>query len=200
MFCDIVVSNSFIILPKRIQVHSTEKQRLVKMRSQHYRQQSSTCTLASAALRVWTRRRSSSWNQKSSRKCALSTPFIEWRQKPLENELPILAIHVQYEFRRLICVIDTNSDNTILLEAQPGESLNTLPTREVFVSEKALEYCRKAIWSQVGQPNVKVRLDDCGLFIRMSRVAEAVQIVVRESLRNWIPYLSHFLSIAGHSG
>lgn len=50
----------------------------------------------------------------------------------LNNDLRFLAINAQEKNSDYICVINTNSDGKIPLDAQPDTFSNTLPTKAQF--------------------------------------------------------------------
>lgn len=118
----------------------------------------------------------------------------------LADSLSLLAIDTKDENSSHIAVFCKSSDEIILLEAQPDALLIKYPLGEEFGTENSLENKDKSLSSQVGQPNTEFLLDDRGLYVRKSIVAEAIIIVVPESLRIRIFYILHFLKIAADPG
>lgn len=119
---------------------------------------------------------------------------------PLDDNLLILEFDAQDKNCSHIPVINTNSEDIVLLIAQPDVSLNTPPMKAKIVVEQSLDKYYKSPLLQVGETNTEFQLDDRELLRRKSIIDSAIRNVVPEPLRNRILYISHFLLTAEHPG
>lgn len=95
----------------------------------------------------------------------------------LDNTLPLLGITAQNEYSRHTCIINTNSDDIIPLDAQTDATLKMLPTEEAFIAEQALDNFCKASPPQGGQKYTKFFPDARRPIVNNYIVDDTVQLL-----------------------
>lgn len=83
----------------------------------------------------------------------------------LENSLPLLAIDAESDHTR-IPVINTNSDDTILLKEEEKKPTNTFSTLEISTVKQTLDYYCKAASLNVSHARSEFCIDQQKLLAR----------------------------------
>lgn len=96
---------------------------------------------------------------------------------PLEEDLPILAVHVT-ENEGGVLIADVNCEEVLSLNAQSQSTDNTPPSEEEMILERANDNYYRVAATQAGDSTSEFTVDENGLFIRKSPVTEAKQTIV----------------------
>lgn len=93
-----------------------------------------------------------------------------------DDGFSLLAVKAHGKSSSHICVIDPDSDEIFLLDAQPKASFDKPPTEKEFVIEHVLNHNSKAALLKVCPLNTSVHLDDRRIFVLKSIVDDNIQI------------------------
>lgn len=118
--------------------------------------------------------------------------------KLLGDDLHLHAIDAERDHKSILVII-AKSESIIPLNAKSETSIDTPPTLEEVIVERALDdYC-KAVSLHVRHAGSGFHIDQREFLVRKSIVNESIQIVEPASLQVLILYLTHHPFIVGYT-